>query len=142
MKARAILMAGMMTLTVMASTRVAQAQDHLVVNVPFDFAAGGATLPAGEYSVKASEASRMLLLINRTNPGVSVVIPANPAQSDEIQTRSRLIFRRYGDRYFLSQVWTEGSAFGKELPQSARERETALSASIQAWDEVVIAASH
>ncbi len=54
MKTRALVMAGMMALTAMASTRVAQAQELLVVNIPFDFVAGKTTLPAGEYSVRVS----------------------------------------------------------------------------------------
>ena len=40
MKTRALVMAGVMALTAMATTRVAQAQEHMVVNVPFDFVAG------------------------------------------------------------------------------------------------------
>jgi len=139
MKLRATVMAGVVALTMMGSARVASAQGPMVVNVPFAFAVGNANLPAGEYSVKASEASRTLLLINRSNPEASVVIAANTAEGTEIQSRSRLVFNHYGDRYFLSQVWLEGSSRGKQLTKTNREKETAVAAEIEAFDQVVIA---
>lgn len=35
---------------------------------------------------------------------------------------ARLVFNRYGEEYFLSQVWTDGGQLGRELPKSKRER--------------------
>jgi len=139
MKLKAIIMAAAMATTVLASTRVASAQDHLVVTVPFDFAAGSANLPAGDYTVKATPANGMILLLNRTNPEVSAFIPANASVASDIQTQSKLIFNRYGDRYFLSQVWTEGSSRGKQLLKSDREKETALVASADSAQVTLVA---
>jgi len=141
MKLRAMVMVGVMAITVLASARVATAQSRMVVNVPFAFAVGNTNLPAGEYSVKASEASRTLLLINRSNPEASVVITADAAEALDIQTRSKLVFHHYGDRYFLSQVWLEGSSRGKQLSRTDREKETAVAAEIEAFEQVVIAAN-
>jgi len=47
MKTRALVMAGMMALAVLASTRVAQAQETMRVNIPFDFVAGNTSLWSG-----------------------------------------------------------------------------------------------
>jgi hypothetical protein len=141
MKLRAILMAATLATTFFASTRVASAQQPLIVTIPFDFAAGSSNLPAGDYSVKASQSSAVILLMNRENPGVCAIVAANSAAANQIQTQSKLVFHRYGDRYFLSQVWTEGNDRGKEVPKTAREKETALVAAADTRGQVTLVAS-
>jgi hypothetical protein len=146
MKTRTILMAAAMSLTVLASTRVAQAQEQLVVTIPFDFAAGSANLPAGDYSVKLGPTDHTILLINRDNPAVSMFLTANSAAAVEPQTQSKLVFNRYGDRYFLSKIWMEGHTEGRQLPKSGREKEIASEARLDTRDsmhptQVVLVAS-
>jgi len=140
MKLRAIVMAAAMATTVFASARVANAQDHLVVTVPFDFAAGSVNLPAGDYTVKATQSSAVIVLLNRNNPEISAIIPANAAAALDIQTQSKLVFNRYGDRYFLAQVWSEGSSRGKQLVKTDREKEMSLVAKADT-DKVILVAS-
>jgi hypothetical protein len=136
MKTRAILMAAAMTLTALASTRVAQAQD-LVVTVPFDFAAGSANLPAGDYSVRAGlPNTHAIVLINRNDTSASMIVMTNAAQSAAPQVQSKLVFNRYGDRYFLSQIWVAGSETGKQLPKSSREKEIATEAKLDTRDAI------
>jgi hypothetical protein len=140
MKTRALVMAGMMALTAMASTRVAQAQELLVVNIPFDFVAGKTTLPAGEYSIKVSAPEGTLLLLDRKDAAAAAFIGTNAVVKNEIQTESKLIFNRYGDRYFLSQVWTEGNSQGRQLLKSAREKEMAQTAKMDTQGQVTLVA--
>jgi hypothetical protein len=140
MRKRALVMAGLMALTVMASTQVARAQNPLVVNVPFDFVAGNTKLPAGEYAVKVSGPQNALLLINRTDASNSAFITSNPAVAAEPKTQSKLIFNRYGDSYFLSEVWSEGSARGRRLLKSDREKEMAQIAKIDDQSRVTLVA--
>ena len=128
MKTRVLAMAGMMVLTAMASTRVAQAQEMSVVNIPFDFVAGSVTLPAGEYSIKVTGPERTLLVIDRKD-AAPAFMNTNAVVKTEIQTASKMIFNRYGDRYFLSEVWTAGYSRGRQLLKSARENEMAQIAS-------------
>ena len=45
--------------------------------------------------------------------------------ANDWQAESKLIFNRYGNKYFLSQIWTAGSKSGRELPKSQRETELA-----------------
>lgn len=140
MKTRALVMAGVMALTAMASTRVAQAQENVVVNIPFDFAAGKTTLPAGEYSVKVSESIHSLILISRKDSSASAFINTNAVGGANVQTESKLVFNRYGDRYFLSQVWSEGNSEGRQLVKTAREKELALTAHIETEGQVTLVA--
>jgi hypothetical protein len=134
-------MAGMMALTAMASTRVAQAQQPLVVNIPFDFVAGNTQMPAGEYSVKTSGPTSTTILIARNDSAASAFINTNAAVASEPKTESNLIFNRYGDRYFLSQVWTAGNACGRQLLKSTREKEMAQTAKLENQGQVTLVAT-
>jgi len=140
MKTRALVMAGTMALTAMACTRVAQAQEMLVVNIPFDFVAGNMTLPAGEYSIKVTGPERTLLLIDRKDAAASAFMNTNAVVKTEMQTESKMIFNRYGDRYFLSQVWTAGNSRGRQLLKSAREMEMAQIAKSETQGQVTLVA--
>jgi hypothetical protein len=140
MKTRALVMAGMMALTAMATTRVAQAQEALAVNIPFDFMAGDMQLPAGEYTVKVSAPTHTLILISRKDSTKSGFINTNAAVSVEPQSESKLVFNRYGDHYFLSQVWTEGNSQGRQLLKSGREKEMSQIAKNETRGQVTLVA--
>jgi hypothetical protein len=46
----------------------------------------------------------------------------------EAPSQTKLVFRRYGDRYFLYQIWVEGNNRGRELPMTPLEKELASNA--------------
>jgi hypothetical protein len=140
MKTRALVMAGIMALTAMATTRVAQAQEALVVNVPFDFIAGNQNLPAGEYSVKVSQTDARIVLIERRDATAAMFIGTNTVVANTIQSESKLVFNRYGDRYFLSQVWNEGNSLGRQLMKTSREKEIAQTAKNETQGQVTLVA--
>ena len=48
---------------------------------------------------------------------IKLVLP-NACESSKAQETTKLVFHRYGDQYFLAQVWTEGNDRGSELPKS------------------------
>ncbi len=141
MKTRAMVMAGMIAVTMMASTRVARAQEPMVVNVPFDFVAGSKTLPAGEYAVKTTGPTHTLVLIDRKDATASIFLNTNAVVANDAQSESKLVFNRYGDRYFLSQVWSAGNTRGRQLMKSTREKEIALTAKIETEGQITLVAS-
>jgi hypothetical protein len=51
--------------------------------------------------------------------------------------RTKLIFHRYGGRYFLKQIWVAGNNSGHQIPKSPRETEVAKDFTMQ---EVVLVA--
>jgi opacity protein-like surface antigen len=120
-----LVLASLFVLSTLAA-QVAQAQQSLVVTIPFDFTAGNTTLPAGDYSVQTWSKDRSVLMMQRTDQSASLVIPTMAAISIKPQSESKLVFHRYGDRYFLSQVWTAGNPHGRELSKSKREKEIAV----------------
>ena len=130
---------GILALALLAAYSV-RAQEPVLVNIPFAFTAGQMTLPAGEYRVRNMVQAPAALLIQRTDGSASTFVMSNGVEANGPQTQSRLIFRRYGESYFLSQVWMEGHARGREVPPSAKEKEQALLARNQAPDQVTIVA--
>lgn len=142
MKTRMMVMAALVAVAMLASTRVAQAQDQnqMLIKVPFDFVAGNKTLPAGEYAVKSVGPTNMLILVDRTDSTSSAFLPTQAAVSTEPQIESKLVFNRYGNRYFLAQVWTAGNSSGRQLIKSNREKEIALTASIETEGQVILVA--
>jgi hypothetical protein len=95
-------------------------------NVPFDFTAGSATLPAGEYRVAAMSDLGTLSVVGRGS--AMSLVGSRPVQAGAESGSTKLIFHRYGNRYFLYQIWVEGENRGRELPQTRLEKEIASNA--------------
>jgi len=53
----------------------------------------------------------------------NVVFETEPKIDRSITKRDELIFTRYGDSYFLSEIVTAGEQTGEEVNPSHRERE-------------------
>lgn len=104
------------------------------INIPFDFSVGDNKLPAGEYLVGRAQPSSgdTALLISSVNNLGDVYRLTSAAQSLEPKHVSTLIFHRYGDQYFLFQVWPAGATVGREIPKSRGERELARQANYAA----------
>lgn len=101
----------------------AQNPRNLVVNIPFEFSVKGATLPAGEYIVsRTSTVDQMSLTMKRTDGNGNAIVLTKSIQANERQSESRLVFSRYGEHYFLSQVWTSGDQQGRELYKTRQEQ--------------------
>ena len=129
---------GMLTLGLLAATQTVRAQEPVLVNIPFEFTAGSITLPAGEYRVQPRYASPALL-IQRTDGTAATFVGSNAVAAREQQTQTKLIFHRYGNRYFLAQVWRAGESRGRELLKSTQEKEQSLARN-EAPDQVAIVA--
>jgi hypothetical protein len=111
-------------LALTAISAQAQSRGTIEVQIPFDFVAGETRLPAGTYSVKqiSRNDEKVLLVRNQENRVTAVVLTNRVATSTE-QEQARLVFHRYGDQYFLAQVWNAGSLAGRELFASKAERQ-------------------
>jgi hypothetical protein len=92
-------------------------------SIPFDFTVRGRTLPAGEYEVtRINDEPEGLLLRNIHDKHDDVVFVTEPKDARKIPNHNLLIFNRYGERYFLSEVVTAGVQTGQELTPSHAER--------------------
>ena len=114
-----------------ASILFAQTNADVVADIPFAFVVAGSTLPSGHYIV--SKFGNDLNIRDRQNHGVFV--PVHASERAEQDNSTRLVFHRYADVYFLSEVWISGTSRGKalfpskaerKLGESGREREIAV----------------
>src|SRR5438105_13899547 len=78
----------------------AQAQSSFKVNIPFSFAAGDATLPAGEYIVQPPQiGGARAVVLQRIDGKAGAIVLGMPVQTKENRSVARLVFHRYGNRY-------------------------------------------
>lgn len=131
---------GILALAFLATSQIVRAQEPVVANIPFQFTAGEMTLPAGEYRVQKESDSSSALLIRSTDGNGTTMVMTFAASKNAPQAKSKLVFNRYRNRYFLTQVWSAGSSQGRQLPKSAKEKEQALAAHNEAPDQVTIVA--
>jgi hypothetical protein len=95
-------------------------------DIPFDFTVGNIEFKAGKYSVgrlSASNSSSTLIIRGEDNGEVGS-FNVNKA-IDRNGSQPRLIFRRYGNQYFLAKVFDGHSGQGAEFQKSKAEREAA-----------------
>ena len=93
------------------------------VAIPFDFIVRGKILPAGYYEIERINDSPEGLIIRAiNNKHDHVMFETETTQAKTIPYESEVIFHRYGDSYFLSEVFTAGERMGRELAPSRAER--------------------
>lgn len=93
-------------------------------NIPFDFIIRGRTFPAGNYEVmRLTDAPEVLEIRNVNNKHDHAAFETEAFRENQIANRDELIFNRYGDSYFLSEVVTSGEQTGRELRPSHAERQ-------------------
>ena len=118
------MMNGLMAVALLAGTALhAQSSQKVVADVPFDFHGGSVALAAGAYMIQpASDSSSSVLRIaNRDHARINSMAMSQSWKRDT--GRPRLVFSRYGDEYFLSEICNGEEC--AELTKQRREREIA-----------------
>jgi hypothetical protein len=110
----------------LASAIVANGQstDRVIAQVPFDFIGDNKDLRAGEYDVRVINKAGDVLSIRRADANAQVLSlthESGRAKSGQA-LNAKLVFHRYGNTYFLSQVWMAGESTGRELTKTRQER--------------------
>ena len=96
---------------------------EMTVSVPFEFIAGDKSLPAGDYSVQVNpERGSVVLHQEGQSP---LILLTNQRESTNTPPRGKLVFKRYGANFFLSEVWNQDNATGQALTPSDAEKEMA-----------------
>ncbi len=79
---------------------------RLNANIPFRFTVNGVSMPAGNYMVEKSSASSFVTLSDsRENTAVAAPVSSAGVLDNGNGDEAKLYFHRYGDQYFLSQIW-------------------------------------
>jgi hypothetical protein len=118
-----ILTLGGLLVVLAVANAQAQVPTKVVVRVPFDFTAGKTTLKLGTYTIR--QTNGLALLIKSADGGKGTLIAAPLAiGSEAAKGGERLVFNRYGEQYFLSQIWWTANS-GRQLYPSKLENKTA-----------------
>lgn len=118
---------------------VSNAQSRRVrVNVPFDFIVGERTLAAGNYSAATISRNSADAIVISSSDGRQKAIRLTSTVSENAATHpARLVFHRYGNTYYLTQVWAAGASEGREMLKSKSERAEAELAKNSSGPEIV-----
>jgi hypothetical protein len=92
-----------------------------VAKVPFEFIVGEKTLPSGKYIVRRISDTNAALRIQSADGKDSAVRLTDQIFPKMNKTQARLVFHRYGERYFLSEVWMGADSTGRHLLKSRQE---------------------
>lgn len=98
-------------------------QSTVAAKVPFDFMVSNKIIPAGETAVRAVSPDGQTLAIRNFDAGKSTLAISSHEESMTASRATMLVFKHYGDRYFLSSIQIKGSNVTYELPESKAEAE-------------------
>ena len=118
------LLVAMIVIATGAPAKAQTLEYPLNANIPFDFTVGNEKLTAGKYSLRRAQPSAGDMIVQITGGEHSIITRSTvPVETFRPREKSVLIFHRYGDEYFLVQVWPAGGTTGRELIKSRAERE-------------------
>jgi len=131
--AKGFITAAVLAIAIIAAGVSAQAQSlqyKLTANIPFDFSVSNQKLPAGKYLIgRAQEVNGDTVVQIKSIDGKSIANRFSiPIVTFKSKKHGELIFHRYGDQYFLSEVWPSGGGTGRAFLKTHAERELARSA--------------
>jgi len=96
--------------------------------IPFNFSVGTQAMAAGDYRVSFDRWGH--LWISQVGAAGAITTLTNSIGGESQYPPPKLVFHRYGERYFLSEVWTGGTSRGNQLMVSSTERESARAAKV------------
>jgi hypothetical protein len=111
-----LLMSGLMAAQSLTSSSV-------VAQVPFDFMVNNKIIPAGESVVRSTGTDGQMLAIRNFDARQSALTASSYSQSNQAADSTVLVFKRYGNQWFLSEIRLEGSKTAYKLPESRAEAE-------------------
>ena len=118
-----LFMALVLALAIYATKAHAQIVGDLEVNIPFQFHAGNAKLPAGKYVIRMLDDSNLTVMeISSADGSTSALFEVQETEANSAPAKSELIFNKYGNRYFLAKLFDEGNPSGSVVLESRYEK--------------------
>jgi hypothetical protein len=108
-------------LAVVSLAPAVQAQDHKMtgtVNVPFAFATGNHHFAPGLYTISMETPNFALI----TGASTSVFVLTQSGGDLQPAKKSKVVFRRRGDQYFLAEIWIAQKIGYQDVVKSKAER--------------------
>lgn len=102
----------------------AQSRGMMKMNIPFEFYVGGDLYESGEYLIERLNPRKPSILILKNTEGEDKKILLTQAVGLKgTMNDARVIFSKYEDSYFLSEIWMPNSENGLQLLKSKSEQE-------------------
>ena len=127
MKKQIYMIATMIMLLTVAGLSTARAQtsgaQQMTANVPFAFNVGEKSFPAGEYTIVCTNTASDRKVLQLRGKDGSILIQTNSIIG-QTNGAAKLVFNRYGDRYYFSQAWLAADNTGMQVSRSRSEKAT------------------
>ena len=135
---RAIALSGLLLLLTFSSA-LAQSDRQTIIHIPFNFSVGEKAFTAGKYVIERNrkDSDTVWVIKRKDNVGKAMLL-TRPVRANETQQETRLVFRQYGDLYFLAEFWTAGDQTGREIQVSDREKALDKALADKRQDHVLI----
>ncbi len=125
-----VFIAFVFALMIYPSRAHAQVIGTLDVNIPFQFQAGETVLPPGNYIIRMMDNTELAIMqiTSKDNPSTSALFRVHEKDLTSAPTQNEVLFNKYGDHYFLAQVFDEGDPSGSEVVESKYEQKVSKAA--------------
>jgi hypothetical protein len=129
----------MLAAALIVSVPFIQAQSLVQADVPFAFSLQGKAMPAGNYEIIALS-DQAIEVRNLDTQRAQLLLKPMTVQSSKDEN-PKLVFHKYGDQYFLSQIWNGSSHYGIAFAESNREKEVNMAGNgaLNAPETVIVA---
>jgi hypothetical protein len=116
-------------LTFGAFSSPAQGKKSVILKAPFSFKVEHQVMPAGTYRILVEHG---WLQIRSADGRTRAMVLTLPVSGKTVEGSGQVVFNRYGDRYFLGQVWLPEMELGRQTLESTEEKEAAKQAKLTA----------
>ena len=106
----------------LATAGSASAQDHAAkANIPFGFYVENKWVPAGTYTLTSDSRDPEVIAIRNGDNTIALMDVGHAA--DPVRGSHTLVFKKYGDKYFLHEVRCAACRMNVAFPDSKREKQ-------------------
>jgi len=96
---------------------------RITADIPFEFMVGKKKMPKGEYTIESINETGTIQ-ISKVKGGKAINFMAIKDKITD-KHKSKLVFRRYGDQYFLARIWDGSSETVFKIEKSSAEKKVA-----------------
>lgn len=119
----------LLTLTFHTTKAHAQIVGDLEATIPFQFHAGDTKLPPGKYVIHPLDNTDLTIMeISSEDGSTSALFEVSDTEANTAPAKTELIFNKYGDRYFLANVFDESNRNGSAVRESRYEKKVSQAA--------------
>jgi|SRR5580698_3990183 hypothetical protein len=123
MKTAKWMLAMMVTLLPGLAAAQLTSSQTVVAKVPFEFVTANKVVPAGQVTVQTLNMGSKTLVIRNVGARAAALSNSMTVETRQPAANCALIFHKYGNQYFLTEVKVEGDRTSYRMPESKAEAE-------------------